>query len=201
MIGIFLDIETNGLDPFTHRSLEIAIKLINLENSQTLANYEAIIYQPPYIWDRSSQKSLEVNGFSWQKVASGKGETTVCKEITELFNRFNIKRGNALFICQNPSFDRAFFTQIVDSEIQEKYMWPYHWLDLASMFFAYFKSEITSKDPFSLKDGLSKDEIASRLNLSPEAKPHRAINGVDHLFLCFNQLLSLSGSEKKVNAN
>ena len=50
------------------------------------------------------------------------------------FARNKIKRGEAVFICQNPYFDRAFFAQLIDPDTQEKNLWPYHWLDLASMF-------------------------------------------------------------------
>ena len=34
MLGIFLDTETNGLNPFVHSVLEIAFKIINLSNGK-----------------------------------------------------------------------------------------------------------------------------------------------------------------------
>lgn len=189
MLGIFLDIETNGLNPFKHRTLEIAFRILDLNSGQEITSYESVIYQPPFVWDRSDSTSLQINGFTWQKVASGASEATVTRDIIQAFNRLNIKRGNALFICQNPSFDRAFFSQIVDVETQEQFQWPYHWLDLASMYWVLHTKELGNQTPYSLKDGLSKDEIAKSCNLPPEERPHRAMNGVNHLVLCYQSIL------------
>jgi oligoribonuclease len=192
MLGIFLDIETNGLNPFKHRAIEIAFQIIDLKNSSIKSCYESIIYQPPYIWEKSDNSSLQINGFTWQKVAMGVSEAIVCREIIHIFNGLNIKRGNSLFVCQNPSFDRGFFSQIVDVDIQEKYQWPYHWLDLASMYWTYNYHDQLKNNNFTLKDGLSKDEIAQSLGLESESKPHKAMNGVKHLLLCYNKILNKS---------
>ena len=96
------------------------------------------------------------------------------------FDKFKIKRGDAAFICQNPSFDRAFFCQLIDSDKQELLNWPYHWLDLASMYWATSLKQ--GRLPW--ETGFSKDRIAAVYQIGPEKKPHRAINGVDHLLSC-----------------
>jgi oligoribonuclease len=196
MLGIFLDIETNGLNPFKHRALEIAFRIQDLSSGENKASYESIVYQPPYIWERSDSSSLLINGFTWQKVAIGTSEATISRDIIEIFNNLNIKRGNALFICQNPSFDRGFFSQLIDVETQEKYKWPYHWLDLASMYWAQHSIELRSSINYTPKDGLSKDEIAQSLGLPLESKPHKAMNGVNHLLLCYKEIIGLHAESK-----
>jgi DNA polymerase-3 subunit epsilon/oligoribonuclease len=42
--------------------------------------------------------------------------------------------------------------------------------------------------------GFSKDQIAKSLNLPPEEKPHKAINGVNHLILCYKHLVGFPKS-------
>jgi DNA polymerase-3 subunit epsilon/oligoribonuclease len=108
----------------------------------------------------------------------------------ERFMRNKVKRGDAVFICQNPSFDRAFFAQLVDPDTQEKSLWPYHWLDLASMFWAkaiHCKQQSDGMWPW--ETGLSKDKIATAFFLPSEERPHRAMNGVDHLILCYKAVV------------
>jgi DNA polymerase-3 subunit epsilon/oligoribonuclease len=43
--------------------------------------------------------------------------------------------------------------------------------------------------PFPEELNLSKNEIARIHNLPPEVNPHRAMNGVDHLILCYQAVL------------
>jgi oligoribonuclease len=186
VIGIFLDTETNGLDFFQNKTLEIAFCLMNLENFEILMRYESCVFYPKEIFLKSDPQSLYINGFTYDLIETGKPIETITKEIKEIFNRFNIKRENSVFICQNPSFDRAFFSQIIPVKEQEKLRLPYHWLDFASMFFALqFHQE---KKPWKI--GFSKDKIAKHLFLSEEKRPHRAMNGVDHLMDCYKALFS-----------
>lgn len=186
MIGIFLDTETNGLDFVQNKTLEIAICLMNLENFEVLHRYDTCIYYDKEIFLKSDPQSLYINGFTYDMIETGKTIDKVAFEIKEIFNRFNIKRDNAIFVCQNPSFDRAFFSQILTVKEQEKMRLPYHWLDLASMFFALqFHAEVK---PWKI--GFSKDKIAKHLFLDEEKRPHRAMNGVDHLICCYKALFS-----------
>jgi DNA polymerase-3 subunit epsilon/oligoribonuclease len=69
-------------------------------------------------------------------------------------------------------------------------LWPYHWLDLASMYWA-LEIKKSQNLEYSLPDEilLSKDNIAKSLGLEQEAKPHRAMHGVDHLLLCYTHLV------------
>ncbi|MDN3504232.1 MAG: 3'-5' exonuclease [Rhabdochlamydiaceae bacterium] len=187
MLGIFLDTETNGLDFRKARVLEIAFKIIDLRSHEELLSFDTIIKQPKEVWDLSDPVSLSINGFKFEDLADGLTEDQVFQKITSKFDELRICRNKAVFICQNPSFDRAFFTQLIPSEEQEERKWPYHWLDLASMFWL---SYIRETGHFPMNVGLSKDKIAHYYKLPPENKPHKALNGVNHLIDCYFALLS-----------
>ena len=186
MQGIFLDSETNGLNPFIHKIIELAFKIINLATGDEIYTFETIVFQPKEVWDKSKKESLEINGFNYDMVLKGKEEKTVANEIINIFTRQNIQRKKAVFICQNPSFDRIFFSKLIDPVLQEDLNWPYHWLDLASMYWALNIEKTKNIEFFK---GFSKDQIAESLNLPHEEKPHRAINGVNHLILCYENLV------------
>ncbi len=186
MIGIFLDIESNGLDIQRHRALEIALKFIDLSSQKLVDSFESIIKQPEGIWEKSDPISLKINGFTYEKVLLGKSESEVSQEIQDLFKKHSIKRDRAVYICQNPSFDRSFFSQLINPQIQESNLWPYHWLDLASMFWALqLRKHHLDGDPPPWEQGISKNKIAHFLGLSEEGIPHHAMQGVEHLITCY----------------
>lgn len=191
MYGIFLDTETNGLNLLRHKVLEIAFKIVDVLSGEILEAYEATVALSPHDWEKSDPESLRINGFSWQDVlARGVPVDRVSTEIMDRFVKNKVKRGSAVFICQNPSFDRAFFAQLVDPDTQEKSLWPYHWLDLASMFWAKaIHRKQHSDGMWPWETGLSKDKIATTFFLPSEEKPHRAMNGVDHLILCYKAVV------------
>lgn len=181
MLGIFLDIETNGLDPTRHRILEIAIRVYDLDSQTLLGSFERIVCQPESIWSISDPASLNINGFRPEMCVDGDEESVVAEEVTTFFRERGVKRRNSVFIGQNSSFDRAFFSQLVPVYTQEEYDWPYHWLDLASMYWAgHGPTEI-----------LSKNKIAKEFGLAPEESPHRAMNGVNHLITCYNAVMGV----------
>lgn len=190
MLGIFLDTETSGLNPQKQRVLEIAYKVLDVFTGEIKAEYQTIVYQPPEEWAKSDPASLKINGFTWEEVSQGKQASLVAQEIIETFKKLDIKRGSAVFICQNPSFDRAFCSQLIDADIQEKLNWPYHWLDLASMYWAEaIRHGKTNPKLYPWETGFSKDKIATAHHLPGESKPHRAMNGVNHLLLCYHAVI------------
>ena len=193
MLGIFLDIETTGLDPIRHRPLEIAFEVIDFKEAKTLACYQSIIRQPLFIWENKDSKSVEINGFTFDEVQTGKNEQEIASEIKKIFSDSHIERNNSIFICQNPAFDRSFFSQIVPIPLQEEWQWPYHWLDLASMNWALS----ISKNPSSLNIPLSKNKIAESLGLPPEGDLHRAKAGVSHLIACYKALFKTFEGKKQ----
>lgn len=190
MLGIFLDTETNGLSLFKHKVLEIALQIVDMMTGQVVATFQSVVSTTESEWKRSDKESLRINGFSWEEVSLGLSPQAVGSSIEKLFLENGIQRGKAVFICQNPSFDRAFFSQLVDPEKQEKLLWPYHWLDLASMYWVKaMKNASCGQSPFPWETGLSKDKIAATYNLAREQNPHRAMNGVNHLILCYESVV------------
>ena len=188
MIGIFLDTETNGLDPLKNRVIEIAYKLVDLLTGDLLEEFSDIIFQTKEVWDGSNLKSLEVNGFKYEDIIDGKSEKEVSELILENFTKHKISNKNAVYICQNPSFDRTFFSQLLEIDLQNSLNWPYHWLDLASMFWALcIEKAKKEKSNLPWDIGFSKDNIANVYGLGKEEMPHRAINGVNHLLLCYEK--------------
>jgi len=190
VLGVFLDTETNGLNAFKHRVLEIAFKIVDLKTGELKESYQTIVQQPESIWKGSDPSSLKVNGFTYEKLLKGKRADIVATEMTNILQRNQIKRGQAVFICQNPSFDRVFFSQLIDPDIQENLNWPYYWLDLASMYWAESIRK-GKQDPkqYPWVTGFSKDRIAAVYHLPAEDHPHQAMNGVDHLLLCYEKVI------------
>lgn len=190
MIGVFLDTETNGLNSIHHKILEIAFKIVDLTNGELKEEYQTLIAQPIEAWEKSDQESLRINGFTWDEVSQGRTPRHVSQAIIDIFTRWGVRRKKAVFICQNPSFDRIFFSQLIDSDTQELLSWPYHWLDLASMYWAVTLTHAKQhKGPLPWETGFSKDLIASHYKLPTESKPHRAMNGVSHLLLCYRAVV------------
>jgi DNA polymerase-3 subunit epsilon/oligoribonuclease len=184
MQAVFLDTETNGLNPKKHNIIDIAFIIVDLFNGNIITEYQQIVSISQKQWILSDKESLIINGYTWETVAKGKKTSIVKQEIINIFQKYKIKRKKAVFICQNPSFDRIFFSKIIDTDIQEQLLWPYHWLDLASMYWAIMINENKCKNI-----SLSKDSIAKDLHLPQEVKPHQAKNGVKHLLKCYEKLL------------
>jgi len=187
MLGIFLDIETSGLDCYRHKVLEIAFKILNLDSGEEKASFHAVVKHSQEVWDQVDPLSININGFSFEKMLQGKEKAWVSDEIIRIFREQNIQKGQSVFICQNPAFDRPFFSQLVDPYRQERENWPYHWLDLASMFWAIEAKKRHLQGQLGPDETkLSKNAIAEFYGLPTEAMPHSAFNGVNHLILCYN---------------
>lgn len=190
MLGIFLDSETNGLNAKIHKIIEIAFKIVDLTTGDVKEEFQCVISYPIEIWEKSNQDSLHINGFTWEEISQGKTPRQVSQQIIDCFAQWGIRRKKAVYICQNPSFDRVFFSQLVDPDTQELLNWPYHWLDLASMHWSLTMDRARRQNgPLPWETGFSKDLIANFYNLPSEEKPHRAMNGVAHLLLCYQAIV------------
>ena len=188
MLLIFLDSETTGLNFHRHRIIEIAYRVFDAASGKAVYNYETLISQPTEVFGSADSESLAFNNITFEMALEGKTEIVVASEIIHDFNRLGFSTRGGVFICQNPSFDRNFLTQLIDADLQEKFGWPHHWLDLASMYYALrlHQDRWTLK---MLKDhGLSKDKIAAFYGIPPEIRPHRAMRGVNHLIACYEAM-------------
>lgn len=193
MRAIFLDIESTGLDVSKHFAIDIAFKIIDLSNAGFLqGSYQSLIRIPLEAWEQRNAHSIEINGYSWMEISNGKPIEQVRHEIITLFQVLSIHRGNAEFICQNPAFDRGFLTQIINIDTQEQLKWPYHWLDVASMYW----TKVMERSPVVPNEiSLSKNDIAKAYGLPTEKEPHKALNGVDHLILCYQAVMGVHFQE------
>lgn len=184
MKHVFLDTETTGLDFNLHVPIEICLIISDSDNN-IVDFYHSFINISEEDYKNADPQALKVNGFSLSECRKNENDLSKTKEGIVNFLQYNeINKDNSFFMCQNPSFDRPFFQKIVDLETQKQLNLPYHWLDLASMFWIEFSSQkvITS---------LSKDSIAFELGLPPEEKPHSALRGALHLYECYKRLRRL----------
>ncbi|NGX56082.1 MAG: DNA polymerase III PolC-type [Candidatus Anoxychlamydiales bacterium] len=197
MFGIFLDTETNGLNPYINKIFEIAFKIIDLYTGDIIDEYQSLIKIDKSIFESSNLKSLEITGFTFEELQKGKDISIIQNELITIFKKYTLTDENSFFICQNPSFDRIFVSQIIPPELQTEFNWPYHWLDLASMFWSISIKTKESNKPFLWQNNLSKDIIATTYNLPKEKLPHRAMNGVNHLILCYKSVVGFPFEETK----
>lgn len=190
MKAIFLDIETTGLDPLQHSPIDLALKVIDLNSGIVIGSYQSLVKYSQDVWENGDPVSLEINGYTWESTQSGKEIKVLEKEVIALFSDIHIQREEAFYICQNPGFDRAYFNHIVPVYTQEKLNWPYHWLDLASMYWVKMTEQWQKEQkPYPKKMILSKNAIAEHFSIPPEKRPHRAMNGVEHLIECYQAVL------------
>ncbi|MBA3602548.1 MAG: 3'-5' exonuclease [Parachlamydiaceae bacterium] len=195
MQAIFLDIETTGLDSTRHCPIDVAFEVVDMVTCQRKCRYQSLIKQPTSVWERADPISLQINGYTYEQISTGKDSVTVSDEIISIYTSLGIERGKAVFICQNPAFDRGFFMQLVDVYTQERLNWPYHWLDFASMYWALVLQKTKNTETlFPECINLSKNEIAKAYNLPEEKTPHRAIQGVEHLMTCYQTVFGLQFS-------
>lgn len=200
MKAIFLDLETTGLDFDKHVVLDVGIVIVDLNDMSRTFAYTSCITCDANDWLLADKKALEVNGFSeennWQL---SKKDYEVTKELVQFFKKHDVEKGKAFFICQNPSFDRPFFLQLMSQELMHELNLPYHWLDLASMYWMKYYAcfhPIPSAHciipELAYEVSLSKDTIAKHLGIPPEAKPHKALQGAMHLMKCYMWLTGRS---------
>ena len=202
MLAIFLDSETNGLNLKDHQIIEIAFQIQDVYSGVILETFHSLVRPSFECWQRSSPASLKIHGIEWKELEKAPSPQEVAKTIERSFCKHKISRKNALFICQNPSFDRPFFSQLIAPELQESLHWPYHWLDLASMHWALCLKSETGPLPWEV--GSSKNKIAHSLHLPEEHFPHRALQGMLHLVLCYEALVGFPGKDadsKSVSSN
>lgn len=194
MRGIFIDTETTGIDANKHVALEICVRVVDMSNidaHDNTAQYHSCITCSAYDWIIADHSALSLNGFDDRILSMGKPAEKVRIELLSFILSFDLTNSNSFFICQNPTFDKPFFDKIITLKDQLEYDIPYHWLDLASMYWMVMYARSSTEGE---KISLSKDSIAQKLNLPIEEKPHKAIYGVQHLIECYKALIKYKNS-------
>lgn len=198
---IFLDAETGGLDAGKNPLLEIALKVVNAFSGELLGEYQSYVKIPRERWSCCHPRALEANGITRMDTLYGKNSDIIRNEIARLFQSLKIHKNNSCYICQNPTFDRGFFRQIFPEEVQTQLRWPCHWLDMASMNFAITilgmkMSGLHEDNICRFRIPFSKDGIARQHGLVPESKPHKAMNGVDHLMEIYKRIVGYPNQDE-----
>lgn len=180
---IMIDTETTGLDPMINVPLDITLIAYNVTKGEILFTYQTIISCSESEFKLSDPEALKVNGLTWEYIKTGLSRDKVRENILKLFNDHKISYANAKFFCQNPSFDKPFFSLIIDVKTQTQHQFPYYWLDLASMYWFYNVSHGKIPGSITLKS------IAENLGLKPESTPHISMGGVKSLMECYLKLV------------
>lgn len=187
---IILDTETTGLDTSKAQVVEIAFKVVDVGSGACLESFQSVVTLSKEEWARADPAALKINGFTWNDVQTqGRPRSDIAVNICSLFSKLKLTPQSAFFLCQNPSFDKAFFSQICPPSVQKSCGFPYYWLDFASMNWALMAKEIVLGKRLPFRIPFSKDGIAQSSGLPAENRPHRAMNGVDHLLLLFSKII------------
>ena len=193
--AIVLDTETTGLDPSKAQVVDIAFKVVDIGSGACLGSFQSVVALSKEEWALADPIALTVNGFTWNDVQTrGRPRSDIAVNICTLFSKLKLTSQTSFFLCQNPSFDKAFFSQICPLSVQKSCGFPYYWLDFASMNWALMAKEISLGKRLPFRIPFSKDGIAHSSKLPPENKPHKAMNGVDHLILLFSKIIGFRDS-------
>ncbi len=199
---IILDTETTGLDPSKAQVIEIAFKIIDVASGACLGAFQSVVAISKEEWAMAEPAALNVNGFTWNDIQTqGRPRIDIALDICGLFSNLKLTPHSAFFLCQNPCFDKAFFSQICPLSTRKSLHFPYHWLDFASMNWALMAKDFALKKRRPCRIPFSKDGIAFSLGLPPENKPHKAMNGVDHLLLLFSKSIGFGESRRSEKPN
>ncbi|WKZ26869.1 MAG: 3'-5' exonuclease [Candidatus Paceibacterota bacterium] len=155
------DIETSGLDARIHEILELAVIVVDPHTLEPLTTYSTKI-RPTRI-ERGAKKALEVCGYapaSWRYAVNLR---------TAMENYAEACKG-AIFAGHNVFFTWSFIAEAFQqSGIEDPT--DYHRLDLFSVAWAHQNILNRPRATMRLED------IAKALDIDPEPKPHRAMQG------------------------
>jgi DNA polymerase-3 subunit epsilon/oligoribonuclease len=85
MLAIFLDTETNGLNPFKHTLLEIAYQIVDLQTGTVHKSFSSFIRPSLQQWEASDPASLKINGLTWEIVQEGLLLSEVRNQVIDQF--------------------------------------------------------------------------------------------------------------------
>lgn len=168
------DIETTGIIKGHHEIIEIGLVVVD---QKTLQIQHLLEYKvKPRYPERITQKAQEINGYNaddWKDACSLESVLGLYAELTE----------NAMFVAWNNTFDWGFMERAFEeSKVANKM--DYHRIDLFTMAWAELR--------YAGLEKCTQDEVATRLGLHEEPKPHRALAGAMISFEIFKRLSARS---------
>ncbi len=155
-----LDIETTGLDPYQHEIIEIGAVIDNITFN--------VKVEPLHI-ETADQVSLEINGYT-------NAEWMDSLPVADAFKLLHSFAKGTVMASYNVSFDWVFM-QRVYSQIRLPIPFDYHRLDIMTMAWSKF-GEI-----------LSLEKVCNKLDIEPEPKVHRALNGAMKAYNVYKKLI------------
>ena len=167
-IFAFVDTETMGLDPEVHEMIEFAVKTSNGKKIH-------FKIKPQHI-ETASPRALEINGYSparWKDAIEPKQAALIIYEWL----------GDAIIIGQNVKFDIGFIKSLLK---KENIYYSRNFLRLSGDTMTLALAHLV---PRGLED-LSLKSIMKFLDLEPEPKIHKAMNGADACKTVWDRLTS-----------
>lgn len=166
---IILDIETTGTDPQEHQM--VSLGAVDFENGETFYG-ECRIYKT----DDWEQEALDINGFTLEQITDPTKQTAY--DLYKKFVKWTESRSTMLAGQHVGSFDILFLMEIHKrGRNDSKFPFRYQSIDLHSVAFSKFKKSY------------SMSKICEKLGVTPEIKPHNALNGALAEYQCFKVLL------------
>lgn len=171
---IVMDFETTGMNPDIHDIIEMGALKVQQDTLQVLDTFEVKI--PIQHFDTIQPAALKCNGYTealWKDAIP----------LHDALDRFRLFSYGGVFCAWNITFEYRFLCagfNRADMEnifLERRYS---HHIDIPSI--------VWSK--FPRLENISYDQVAAKLGIEPEPKPHRAINGALHNL---NVLRALSG--------
>lgn len=165
------DVETTGLDAHIHEIVEIGLLVVDQRSLKILDRYEVKIR--PTDLKRANKKALAVCGYNereWRNAV----------ELEVAMRIYSEKTKNAVFAAHNVFFDWSFIARAFQKTGTDDLL-DYHRVDLFSVAWA----KLPGLEKYNL------EALCRRLNIPPEPKPHRAMNGTKTAYTVLKRLYKL----------
>ena len=104
MLGLFLDTETSGLDPFLHVPLELGMVIVDLSTGTEVAAYETLLRVSDDEWRARDLNSVAINGLTRECLEKGISRKEAAKTIEAFLTTYGVTKGEAFFYLSKSLF-------------------------------------------------------------------------------------------------
>jgi DNA polymerase III subunit epsilon len=170
--NIFIDLETTGLDPLCHATIQIA-GLVEIDG-EVVEEFD--IRMKPFPNQLISKESLKVNSVSIQDLKNRMSPKEGYKKFIEIISKYiDLKdwKDKFFFIGYNCNFDKefleAFLRNCADFNFQKYFWWPL--IDVSVFAIEYFREEREKFPNFKLST-VAKSALSEKVD---EEKLHEAL--------------------------
>ena len=78
MLGVFVDTETSGLDPFLHVPIDLGIVVVDLSSGEEKASYETLLSVTDEEWHAKDPNSAAIHGITYEQLKTGVSLPVTC---------------------------------------------------------------------------------------------------------------------------